>query len=107
MEEDDEYQCPTKRKCRRSLPPEAISSEIRDYYGGKRVGPGELTEVKNLSRSTSYLNIRDIQRLRYLVWIEVRKLRTHPSLLIPGWTGFNIKVANNVVITASNILTLA
>ena len=103
MEEDDEYQCPAKRKCRRSLPPEAISSEIRDYYGGKRVGPGELIEVKNLSRSTSYLNIRDIQRLRYLVWIEVRKLRTHPSILIPGWTGFNIKVANNVVITASNI----
>ena len=103
MEEDDEYQCPAKRKCRRSLPPEAISSEIRDYYGGKRVGPGELIEVKNLSRSTSYVNIRDIQRLRYLVWMEVRKLRTHPSLLIPGWTGFNIKVANNVVITASNI----
>ena len=35
--------------------------------------------------------------------MEVRKLRTHPSLQIPGWTGFNIKVANNVVITASNI----
>ena len=103
MEEDDEYQCPAKRKCRRSLPPEAISSEIRDYHGGNRVGPGELIEVKNLSRSTSYLNIRDIQRLRYLIWIEVRKLRTRPSLLIPGWTGFNIKVANNVVITASNI----
>ena len=103
MEEDDEYQCLAKRKRRRSLPPEAISSEIRDYYGGKRVGPGELIEVKNLSRSISYLNIRDIQRLRYLVWIEVRKLRTHPSLLTPGWTGFNIKVANNVVITASNI----
>ena len=103
IEEEDEYQCPTKRKCRRSLPPEAIVSEIRDYYGGKRVGPGELTEVKDLSRSTSYLNIRDVQRLRYIVWIEVRKLRTHASLLIPGWTGFNIKVANNVVITASNI----
>ena len=35
MEDDDEYQCPAKRKCHRSLPPEAISSEIRDYYGGK------------------------------------------------------------------------
>ena len=61
MEEDDEYKYLAKRKCRRSLPPEAISTEIRDYYGGKRVGPGELIEVKNLSRSTSYLNIRDIQ----------------------------------------------
>ena len=103
MEEENEYQCPAKIKCRRSLPPEAISSEIREYYGGKRISPGGLIEVKNLSRSTSYLNIREVQRLRYLVWIEVRKLRTHPSLLIPGWTSFNIKVANNVVITASNI----
>ena len=41
-----------KEKGHRSLPPEAISSEIRDYYGGKRVGPGELIEVKNLSRRT-------------------------------------------------------
>ena len=52
MEDDDQYQCPAKRKCHRSLPPEAISREIRDYYGGKRVGPGELLEVKNLSRRT-------------------------------------------------------
>ena len=56
-EEEDEYQCQAKRKFRRSLPPVAISSEIREYYGEKRVGPGELIEVKNLSRSTSYLNI--------------------------------------------------
>ena len=92
-----------KRKCRRSLPPEAVSSEIPDYYGGKRVGPGKLNEVKNLSESCSYLNLKDIQRFRYIVWIEVRKLKTHPTLLVPGWTGFNIEVAKNVVITASNI----
>ena len=30
-------------------------------------------------------------------------MRTHPSLLIPGWTGFNVKVASNEVITAGNI----
>ena len=50
------------------------------------------------------MNLKDIQRLRYyIVWIEVRKVKSHPTLLVPGWTGFNIKVANNVVITASNI----
>ena len=41
--------------------------------------------------------------LRYLVWIEVRKLETHPLLLIPGWTGFNIKVRDRVVVVESTI----
>ena len=104
VEEGEEEYCPrTKRKCRGSLPPEAVSSEIPNYYGGKRVGPGKLNEVKNLSQRCSYLNLKDIQRLRYIVWIEVRKLKTHATLLVPGWTGFNIKVAKNVAITASNI----
>ena len=59
-EEDEEEYCPlTKRKCGRSLPPEAVSSKIPDYYGGKRVGPGKLNEIKNLSQSCSYLNLRD------------------------------------------------
>ena len=49
------------------------------------------------------LEFKNIQRLRYIVWIEVRKLKTHPTLLVSGWTTFNIKVANNVVITARNI----
>ena len=101
VEEGEEEYCPqTKTKCRRSLPPEAVSSEIHDYYGGKRVGPSKLNEVKKLSKSCSYLNLKDIQRLRYIVWIEVRKLKIHPTLLVPGWTGLNIKVAKNVVITA-------
>ena len=104
IEEGEEEYCPaTKRKCWRSLLPEAVSSEIPDYYGGKRVGPGKVNEVKNLSQSCSYLNLKDIQSSRYIVWIEVRKLKTHPIFLVPGWTGFNIKVAKNVVITASNI----
>ena len=74
-EGEEEYCPPTKRKCRRSLSPEAVSSEIHDYYGGKRVGPSKLNEVKNLSQSCSYSNLKDIQRLRYIVWIEVRKLK--------------------------------
>ena len=92
-EGEEEYCPPTKRKCQRSLPPEAVSSEIPDYYVGKRVGLGQLNEVKNLLQSCSYLNVKDIQRLRYIVWMEVRKLKTHPTLLLPGWTEYNIKVA--------------
>ena len=70
-EGEEEYCRPTKRKCQRYLPSEAVSSEIPDYYGDKRVGPGKLNEVKNLSQSCSYLNLKDIQRLRYIVRIEV------------------------------------
>ncbi|CAB3985100.1 Hypothetical predicted protein, partial [Paramuricea clavata] len=36
--------------------------------------------------------------MKYLVWIEVRKLKTHPFLLVPGWTGFNIIVRNGIVV---------
>ena len=41
--------------------------------------------------------------MRYLVWLEVRNLETHPLLLVPGWTGFNIKIRNNVVVVGSAI----
>ena len=102
-EGEEEYCRPTKRKCRSSLPPEVVSSEIPDYYGSKRVGPGKLDELTNLSQSCSDLNLKEIQRLRHILWIEVRKLKTHPTLLVSGWTGFNVKVANNVVIIAINI----
>ena len=33
----------------------------------------------------------------------MRKLETHPLLLIPGWTGFNIKVCDRVVVVESTI----
>ena len=46
INEQEELQPPTKRVCRRSLPPEAINNEIPEYYSGKRVGPGELKELK-------------------------------------------------------------
>ena len=39
----------------------------------------------------------------YLVWLEIRKLKTYPLLLIPGWTGFNIAVRNNKVVIESAI----
>ena len=31
------------------------------------------------------------------------KLKTHPLLLVPGWTGFNIKVREGMVIVESTI----
>ena len=43
------------------------------------------------------------QRMQYLVWVEVRRLKTHPLLLVLGWTGFNIKVRDNIVVSESAI----
>jgi hypothetical protein len=41
--------------------------------------------------------------MKYLVWIEVRKLKTRPFLLVSGWTGFNIIVRNGIVVVESVI----
>ena len=35
------------------------------------------------------------------MWVEVRKLETHPSL--PVWTGFDIQVRDRVVVVESTI----
>ena len=43
------------------------------------------------------------QRLNHLIWIEVRKLKTHPALLVPGWTGFQITIRKDMVILESII----
>ena len=34
---------------------------------------------------SSYDDKAKEQRMQYLVWVEVRKLKTHPLLLVPGW----------------------
>ena len=77
--------------------------EIPEYYGRKRVGPGELPYVRNLGLRSSYDDKAKEQRMQYLVWVEVRKLKTHPLLLVPSWTGFNIKVRDNMVVLESAI----
>ena len=41
--------------------------------------------------------------LSYLVWLKVRKPEPHPLLLGPGWSGFNIKVRDRVVVVESTI----
>ena len=52
---------------------------------------------------TSYMEIIKMLHMHYRVWIELRKLRTHPLLLVPGWTGFFIKVRDNIVVIQSTI----
>ena len=80
-----------------------VTKEIPEYYGGKRVRPGELPHVQNPGISSPYSEKAKELTLRYLVWLEVRKLETHPLLLVPGWTGFNIKVRDPVVIAERTI----
>ena len=86
---------PSKRKCRLSLPTDLVAREILDYYGGKRMGPGELAYVKDLTIASSYKDKAFTQRELYLIWIEIRKLKTHPVLLIPGWTGLTLLFTRN------------
>ena len=93
----------SKRKCKRSLSPDIVAKEIPEYISGKRVGPGELPNIQNLASKSSYDNKSEAQRKLYLIWIEIRKLKTHPTLLVPGWTGFNITVRQNTVVIQSTI----
>ena len=81
----------------------AATVKIPEYYGGKRVGPGELPHVQNPGISSPYSEKAKELTLRYLVWLEVRKLETHSLLLVPRWTGFNIKVRDPVVIAEGTI----
>ena len=101
--DDHEYAPPVAKKCRRSLPATVVTRDIPEYYGGKREGPGELQLVQNLGVSSCYRDKAKEMALCYLVWIEVRKLETHPLLLTPGWTGCNIKVRDRVVVVESTI----
>ena len=98
---DQDYAPPVAKKCRRSLPATVVTKEIPEYYGGKRVGPGKLPHVQDLGVGSSYSEKAKKVALRYLVWLQVRKLETHLLLLVPGWTGFNIKVRDRVVVVES------
>lgn len=92
-----------KRKCRRALSSDIVTREIPDYYGGTRCGPGVLSHIQYLGVSSSYAERTKKLRLQYLVWVEMRKLATHPLLLVPGWTGFNIKIRDQIVVIESTI----
>lgn len=49
---------------------------------------------------SSYDDKAKEQRMQYLVWVEVRRLQTHPLLLV---LVFNIKVRDNIVVSESAI----
>ena len=101
--DDADYTPPVAKKCRRSLSESVVTREIPEYYGGRRTGPGKLRHVQNLGIRSSYCDKAKELLLRNLVWLEVRKLETHPSLLVPGWMGFNIKVRDHVVVVKSTV----
>ena len=79
-----------------------MTREIIEYSGGKREGPEELPRVHNLAVS-SYSDKAKELTPRYLVWLEARKLEKHALLLVPGWSGFNTKVSDRVVVVGSTI----
>ena len=41
--------------------------------------------------------------IQYPLWIELRKLKTHPLLLVPSWTGFFIKISDKIVVIQSTV----
>ena len=67
------------------------------------MGPGELTYVKDVTIASSHKDKAIMQRELYLIWIKIRKLKAHPALLMPGWTGFNITVRKKLVVVESTI----
>ena len=104
LDEPCTYTPPTKKKCKRSLPLDVVTRVLPEYYGGKRIGPGQLPYVQNLGVPNSRFEEKANElRQRYLVWLEVRKLKTHPLLLVSRWTGFNIKTRDHIVIVESVI----
>ena len=96
-------QSPVKRKCKRSLSADVVDREIPDYYGGSRIGPGVLHHVQHLGISSSYEEMSKKLHIQYLLWTELRKLKTHPLLLVPSWAGFFIKIRDKIVVIQSTI----
>ena len=77
INELDELQPPTKRICRRSLPPEAFNNEIPKYYSGKRVGPGKLKELERFKIHRSKL--QSTTAILYLDRASKIKTASYPS----------------------------
>ena len=89
---------PAKWKCRRALSTDVVVKVIPDYYCCRRVGPGLLSHIQYLGIHSSYATLAKKLRMQYLIWVELRKLRTHPLLLVPGWTGFHIQIRDKIVV---------
>ena len=79
-----------------------VTGEITKYSRGKQEGPGNCRLTQNLA-VCSYSDKAKEMTLRCLVWLEVRKLETHPLLLVPGCPGLNVKASNRVAVVESTI----
>ena len=85
------------------MPDEKVNFDVPEYFHGKRIGPGVLQYLKGIKSSTVYENLSESQRINFLTWIALRSLRTDLSLLVHGWTGFNIILRRDVVVIESKI----
>ena len=75
---------------------------LPEYIKGKSVGPGELTYFHH-HKPEKYTDYCKQTLKQSLIWIRTRIIKTHPLLLTPGWTGFNISIRNNNVLVESKI----
>ena len=75
---------------------------LPEYIKGKRIGPGELTYF-HYHKHEKYNDYCEQTLKQSLIWIRTRIIKTHPLLLIPGWTGFNISIRNITVLVESKI----
>ena len=98
LENTDEL--PVKRKCRRALTMKETRNQVPNYYAGTRGDPGELKNILQLNKSTEYKERKLKQNLYFFAWIALRTLKTLSSLLIPGWTGFNITRKNIFILNS-------
>eukprot|EP00794_Sanderia_malayensis_P002198 gene2198-2503_t len=101
--DETEITRPNKRKCLHTLPDDKLRKDLPDYYAGRRTGPGAPKWIQNLAESQSYTERENGQKQAFLYWIALRSLKSFPTIIVQGWTGFNIAVRNNVVIVESKI----
>ena len=78
--------CTYTPKCKRSLQSDVVTRVIPEYYGGKHTGPGELAHIQNLGVPNSHYEEKANElRQRYLVWLEVWKLKSNTPFAIGTW----------------------
>ena len=85
------------------MPAEVVKTYITEYFHGKRIDPSVLEHGKSISSDAKHNELSEEQRMNSLLLIKMRSLKSSPSLLVSGWTGFNIILRKNVVVIESEI----
>ena len=85
-----------RKKMRRSLQTENVQI-IPEYIRGKRIGPQPAQYTQDEERDFLLAD----QDLLYLTWV-LSRIASKPQC-IPSWTGFNIRIRDNVTIHKSYI----